>query len=527
MKLLRALFVLPLVVAVPSIAFAQEDPEPDEAPGASSTPPETPADVPPPQPSSPPPSAKGTTSHIYVQGDDGTGHHHRPVASGLVYRRGKYMLRDAEGIFEISPGALLQTDWYGFAGVGVPDYQKSDGSGLKSNFAIRRMRLELSGYILQKWYFVISGESANGGSFLPLNDYIGVEASRMLRVQVGQMRIPLMMDIVTSIRWSDFMERSLSTRLLGAPLTRDIGAMVWGGTEKSAVWYALGYFGGEGQNRASTDNRGDVVGRLVLRPLWGAAGAIKSMHIGVSGRWGRRDPNYVQYDAPSMSTPGGYTFFNSLYGSGAGKTHVRPSGDQSAVAAELFIPGCCFDLRAEVLGVRDGRREVLDSSTTNNTERSGTLKSWSYYVQATFWPYGPARPNGPPGNYNALSEPPFPRARSLALAVRWEQIFARYDSIDRSTTDSGALVDGVRRGGLDQNTTTIRVDAIQFAASYWATRHLRVIAEWSSYYFPGDPDVARVAAPENQAVAPGARASTNDPSVHWFHEMSARVQITF
>jgi hypothetical protein len=54
-----------------------------------------------------------------------------------------------------------------------------------------------------------------------------------------------------------------------------------------------------------------------------------------------------------------------------------------------------------------------------------------------------------------------------------------------------------------------------------------VIAEWSSYYFPGDPDVARVAAPENQAVAPGARANTNDPSVHWFHEMSARVQITF
>ncbi|MGZ6096598.1 MAG: porin, partial [Polyangiales bacterium] len=314
MKLLRAFFLLPLsalALALPRVALAQTEPEPesDEAPGASATPPEAPAEVPPPSSSTVThPGEKGTTSSgVYVQGDEHV--HRQPGGSGLVYRRGRYMLRDAEGIFELSPGALLQTDWYGFAGLGVPDYQRADGTGLKSNFSLRRMRLELTGRVLQRWYFVISGESANGNGFQPLNDYVGVEASRMLRVQVGQMRIPFMMDNVTSIRWSDFMERSLSTRVLGAPLTRDIGAMVWGGTERSAVWYALGYFGGEGQNRASTDNRGDVVGRLVLRPLWGAPGSIKTMHIGVSGRWGRRDPNYVQYDAPSMSTPGGYTFW--------------------------------------------------------------------------------------------------------------------------------------------------------------------------------------------------------------------------
>lgn len=530
MKLSRTLcFSLFSVAALlPRAAYAQydDDADQDEAPGSASTPPEPAVEVTPPSSTPLPTPVKGTTSDkIYVQGDE-VGHPHRHGGDALVYRRGRYMLRDGQGIFELSPAFLMQFDTYGYFGPGVAEYQRPDGSGLKTGLSARRLRLELVGRVLRHWYFVIGAESASGGAMVPLNDYVGVEASPMLRVQVGQMRIPFTMENVTSIRWNDFMERSLMTRNLAAPFTRDLGAMVWGGTERSAIWYALGYFGGDGQNRPSPDNRGDVIGRLVLRPLWAASGAIRELHVGISGRYGRRDHYYVNYDAPTMSTPGGYVFWSPVYGTGAGRTHVVPSNEQSAVAAEVFVPGSVFDLRGEVLGVREGRREMLESSPDHNTERSGTLTAWSYYVQATWWPFGPPRPNGPPGNYNALATPPFPRARSLAIAARWEQIFANYDSTDRSTDDTGALVPGVRRGALDANTTAIRVNAFQLAASYWATRHVRITAEYSLYHFPGTPDVSRATPPiDNQAVAPGARANANDPSARLLHEVSARVQV--
>jgi hypothetical protein len=57
--------------------------------------------------------------------------------------------------------------------------------------------------------------------------------------------------------------------------------------------------------------------------------------------------------------------------------------------------------------------------------------------------------------------------------------------------------------------------------NYWATKHVRLTAEYSLYNFPGTP-VSAMSGARNQAMAPGARGGT-DPSARVLHEISFRV----
>ena len=107
---------------------------------------------------------------------------------------------------------------------------------------------------------------------------------------------------------------------------------------------------------------------------------------------------------------------------------------------------------------------------------------------------------------------------ALQFAVRWEQMRLTYDSIARSTDASGALVPGVKVGGLDGKTNDIKVDAFQLGATYWATKHIRVTGIWSLYHFPGD-------ASSNEALAPGQRANAKNTDATVLHEFSARVAL--
>lgn len=515
---LHILAPLALSLLVARSARADEPP-PEEPAGASSTPPESPVDVPPPPEGVPPMSEGGGTSSSGVVHHDSGAKHGHGGGGGVAYRNGRLLYHDPTGTMEIAPSGLLDFDFYAFGGAGVKDYQRADNTGLKANLHARRVRVEIGGRIAKHWFFLAGVQSTSGAALVPLNNFLGVDIAPMLKVQVGQFRVPFGMDNVTGIRWGEFMERTLGATTLAAPLTRDLGIMAWGGADRSAFYWALGYFGGEGQNRASTDNRGDVVGRVIFRPMWASKGSIAQTHFGLSGRYGRRDHYYVTYDAPAMSTPGGYTYWSPTYGSGTGETHVIPSNDQAAIGFEAFVPVDRFDLRGELVGVRDGRRESF-AATKTNVERAGTLSAWDWYVQATYWVFGPPRMAGTPGLYNPSVDEHW-RARALSLAVRYEQLRAKYDSVDRSEADDGSLLPGVRRGSIDAKTRDISVDVLQAAATYWATRQVRLTAQWSMYRFPGTPFV------DNQAVAPGAKPTGSVADAHVLHEVAMRFQVSF
>ena len=499
------------IVATASATARADDVTTDTIPGAFAAPPPSPSNVAPPESGDDPRlrDPQGTTS---VVADD------------------EIALRDARDRFRIFPMGRLQIDTYGYAGRGVVDYQRADGTGLKTSTRLSRLRLELAGRVMQRWYFWLGAEFGSGpafessqkpSSFASAADaFIGYEFGSFFRVQFGQFDVPFTMENVTSDRWRSFMERSLTVRTVGAPYNKDLGVMVRGETPQGHLSYALAFVGGDGQNRPSVDNRGDGAGRIMFRPFASLERSpLRRLHVGVSGRIGRRDPTYVRYDAPALATPGGYVFWSPTYGSATAETHVIPSAMQRAGALEAFVPLDRFDLQAEAVFLHEERRESY-ASTLDDPQRSGTLSGKSYYVQLAFWPCGTPRLTGEPGTYlDAQIDRKMPREpqHALQLVVRWEQLFLDYDSIARSYVGD-ALVAGVKPGALDALTKAIRVDALQVGATYWATKHVRLTAVWSWYRFPGGAD-------GNQAVAPGARANANDAAARSLHELGARVAL--
>jgi hypothetical protein len=136
-------------------------------------------------------------------------------------------------------------------------------------------------------------------------------------------------------------------------------------------------------------------------------------------------------------------------------------------------------------------------------------------VQLAWWPWGTPRLIGVPGTY------PDPKLKygnadeqALEIAARWEQVFLTYDSTARSF-DGDVLLSGVTVGGLDAKTKDIKVNSFSLGTTYWATKHVRLTAQWNMFHFPGD-------ASENQALAPGAKATARNADAHVLHEFSAR-----
>lgn len=465
-----------------------------------------------------------------------------PAATGTLagYVDGVFVLGSADRADYLIPMARLQLDAYGFAGPGVKSYQRDNGSGLKTGLFARRARLEVGGRARDRWFFHVAIEGGNNGLGAGENNtstsnvlqdaYVGYEADPMLRVTVGQFNAPFTMENFTSDKWLDFMERSLTVRAVGYPSTLNYGVMLRGGLEPGWLSYQVAAMNTEGQDRPSVNNRFDLLARVIVRPLASSAGALSKLHLGGSLRWGKRDKDFVEYLAPTMTTPGGYAFWAPTAGKGTGLSSVAPSGTQLAAAAELYVPLDRFDLRAEAMYVSDGRREFT-GTTPWDTAREGSLSGISYYVQASVWPFGQPHVNGEPGTYAPPSLPkagkPSAAANAatdgLQLAVRWEQLILKYDSIATS---------GATRGGIDADTSNLHVNAAQAIVNYWFGRRVRVGLEYSLYLFPGTPissyDRQGVThtpptTPTNQAAAPGARNGAFDYGATSYHEISARL----
>jgi hypothetical protein len=191
-----------------------------------------------------------------------------------------------------------------------------------------------------------------------------------------------------------------------------------------------------------------------------------------------------------------------------------PMGGQLAVGGEAYVPFENFDLRGEFFYFNERRREAdaTSGATLKQTLRTGEMKGTSWYVQASWWPFGTPRVNGNPGNYGVPGLPKDLGKESpygVQLVARFEMVRLAY----RGNSLAGP------QGGLDKNSDNIDINAYQVAANYWATKHVRLTAEYSLYQMPGGPT-------ENQALAPGAKANGNDPNARHFHEISFRLGLS-
>jgi len=485
------------------------------------------------------------------------------------YHNGSFFLRDRSDIFRLYIQGRVHADWLQQFGAGVGSL--APGSGIEGGFFLRRARLELTGEFYEVWQWWVGAEFSSATSIdnaagnqttptcsvspttsavtcvdkenpvdnptvkaIPTDVFVNYGPSPWTNIQVGQYYLPFTLENRISDNTTAFLERSLAVRNLGAPLQRDIGAMAWGESPNRLLYYALGIFNGDGPNRPNADSRYDVAGRAVVRPL--ALSPLSSMNwaqIGFSVHAGSRDPAYVGYDLPALTTQGGYPFWKPTYKDSLGRTlHILPSSSQWAVAGDVYIPVDGFDFTGEFVYANEDTREAVDGLQLSPfTERTGTLKGYAWYAQVGYWILGDHDIIGPPSYgrpiHVDLTKPQKPPQRGLQVLAKFEQMHLTYE--------------GASRGGVSDSDTPngdINVDAVEFGINYWATRHLRVGVNYSIYMFPGSAPITAsttggpVQTSDQRAVAPaqllakGVDDAARNAS-HAIDEIQARVGVQF
>jgi hypothetical protein len=475
------------------------------------------------------------------------------------WHNGLFFLRDYHDNYVLYVQGRAQVDTYAYAGPGIPD------TTLKPTMLLRRVRPELTGEFFHHWWFSLAGDfgqtsidntrpatesyaskpgqtptaitaryvSPQTASIkaAPTDVYLIYKVGEALAFQAGQYNLPFTMENRTSDKYTPFAERALPARAVGVPENKDIGVMAWGWAPQHGFYYSAGIFNGEGQNRISTDGRPEGVGRVFVRPLAASASApLRDLQIGASLKAGSHDNRFTYYDYPAFTTQTGYAFWSPTYQGANGFTHVIPSGTQFAAAGELRVPLSLFDLQSEVVYIDNQTREALDGFQATNSERYGDIKGASYYVQLGFWPFGNRDINGLPGDDNPQhiywNRPdPVSPGQALQLLLKWEQIALKYSSASRSGAPDPNNMDG-----------DIKVNAFSFGANYWATKHIRVSAEYildmfpSSYPTTPSEKGGPVWGPTNRAQAPGNTLAAGvdnaaRDSAHLLHEIVFRFQV--
>ncbi len=289
-----------------------------------------------------------------------------PPPARLDYSDGSFLLRSIDDNIVVVPAGRMHVDTYTFAGQGVANYHKDNGTGLKTNLFFRRLVLEVYGMIRKDWFFGIGANfaptaiDAGQASVSTANVYdgfVGYMPNEHLRLYVGQYNAPYTMENVTSSRWLDLMERPLVVRTVATPYNKADGVMAWGETASKSFEYQVGVFGGDGMNRPNIDNFFDVMGRVLVRPLIGPDGHGNRFHIGGGARFGSRDEKFIRYDAPGLSTPGGYTFGRPSTVVARKRRTSCPTPSSFRPPLKTYIPVEQFDIKGELVYVNEGRRK--------------------------------------------------------------------------------------------------------------------------------------------------------------------------
>jgi phosphate-selective porin len=488
-----------------------------------------------------------------------------PGTSG--YHNGTFYVRSPDDVFRLYVFGRVHADWYNQLAPGssaVPP-----GNGITNGFNLRRARLEIAGEFYEKWQWQVSAELAsstatdNPGATLasssctpdangalqcaprenpvenatvkpiPTDVFVNYAGTPWTNVEVGQFYLPFTMENRISDNTTPFLERSLPVRAIGAPLTRDMGAMFWGESPDRFVYYSVGIFNGDGPNRTNVDSRYDVAGAVFVRPFVNGEGASKWARVGASARAGSRDPGQVGYDMPALTTQDGYAFWKPTYRDSLGRVvHVIPSASQWALAGDVYLPIDGFDLTGEFVYASSDTREAVDGyQLSPYTERLGTFKGYGWYAQAGYWVVGDRDIIGHP-TYGRpvhvdLTKPQATARQGVQVLAKFEQLHVSYASASRGGAPDAKTPDG-----------DVDVDVVEFGANYWATKHLRVGVNYGLYVFPGSAPTSAsqaggpVQTANERAVAPGqllAKGVDNSArdSSHTLNEISVRVGVQF
>ncbi|HVY44921.1 MAG TPA: porin [Minicystis sp.] len=466
--------------------------------------------------------------------------------------RGGFFIRDRRDYFRLYPEALLELDVDGAFGPGVGSLAPDQGkAATTTRLLLQRARLGLEGEILRRWDFMLSFEF--GGQ--PLTNAAGVDQSAAAAVgqqpapgtarfapveqpaasaapadvwldyhlcncfslMLGQFNAPIGLENRTFDAFTPRRERNLAIRGFVVPGSKDIGAMAFGFFGDRVIAYELGVFEGDGPNRPGADDRFDFMGRLTLRPFAtpGAGELARWAQIGVSARFGDRDPNAVGYDYPAITTGQGFALWRPTYVDQYGRIeHVVPSGGQNTIGGELRLRAMRMSLQGEAYYVDNGTREAVDGYQLTNTERLGRVRGAGWYVQLSGWPLGDAYVRPEPGVIQPrqldMRAPEGRPRRGLEIVGVVAGVNASYD--------------GAARGGTADPhapATAITLYQVGLTAQYWHTQHVRVALDYDAYLAPGSGSAAGTVVPDNVVVGASGKPGTG----HVMHELGGRLTL--
>ncbi len=429
------------------------------------------------------------------------------------YNAGSFYLRDPNDWFVIFPKGRLQIDWYNFLNRGDPpagvDPNAAKDPRPRDTLFIRRARAELVGTFARHYEFSIAGEFAtvpSVGAYGTLtDDFINVNYTPWLQLQVGQYDAPFTMENRTSDKVFDFMERSLAVRDLGAPANKEAGAMLWGYAPNKLVYYSVGAFDGDGQFFKNLDNKPALIARAFVAPLAPLARDRKWMEqMWVGGSfWYQTATNLGGAAAPStsagtqadllgMSTQGAFGFFSSSYGNKdirgntIGRSHLTPDNEIVKWALEANLPVHRYGLRFELVHVSEDLARYDDNANpmTGVVTRSapltgGHLAGTGWYLEAFAWILGDQETVGAPGLE------PNPTRKKFVPANQPKVSVMLAGKVERLAFDVTGAPGMTSPWINDQAAGHYAVDVVEFGVNAWLTKHVRLTANYLANFIGG------------------------------------------
>ncbi len=199
------------------------------------------------------------------------------------YRPGKGLtVETADGNYRVRIGGYAQL-LYTFT-----DFD-SQADNDKSNFSIRRFKLQLQGNLVSKNLgYKFQADMKTG--FTTEDAFMNYKFGAPLTLQLGQYKPPQARQELTSASRQLFPERSLANDTFN--LGRDLGVQAAGSFAGKLVGYRVGLFNGNGPNTSNPDNHHMFAGRIDINPLgeykldeagWPSARPL--VNLGASAAW--------------------------------------------------------------------------------------------------------------------------------------------------------------------------------------------------------------------------------------------------
>jgi hypothetical protein len=445
---------------------------------------------------------------------------------------GLIFLRDRRDLIRLYPHAELALDAHGFTGPGTSSVPAEvAGVDLGPRFFVRHSRFALSGEIFKRIAFTASmdlvanpaldGARADGTkSHVALVDAWGsIDAGRGLGLRLGVFRAPFTLENMTATSDLPLMERNMATRFL-VPAASVLGASLNIITNQRTFRWDVGVFGAEVLSPGDFERTFDIIGRFTWRPIHRGVG--KDFELGVSGRWGTRNPRDNWSDVGAIASAQGYALWRPTRTSSDGTNlHTVNAGTTWGTGINLRWPMSAFILRSELAYVSRATREGGYSDGAFVAQRAGKLYGFGWYAELSFWPLQhigaidgelPAFGNYPKSEHlEVATTAQIPDRYGLEIAAMIAGVNAWYDSASSSgeaTADQG---------------TRIRVTQFSVAFNYWQTRRFKLSLDFSTYHAPESGTTG------NLALVPGNLPGGNGPdaSAHVFCELAARTMIKF